>query len=168
MRLVFDLAVWDPLTAAQLCAVLTSHDARQIEAGRVPTLLFDSGVVYQTDPSDEPLFDAVDVLARGAGDCEDLAAFRAAELRTLGERALRPGDDLWAYPDVDFNSARVVLLDFGANQYHAVVAVDTDRGIVREDPSARLGMTARRIDPIIQQRWTIAGVQPRCLPRSSP
>jgi len=57
--------------------------------------------------------------ARGGGDCEDLAAWRAAELRIAGE------------------PARVVVVRSAPGVLHAVVRRANGR---IEDPSRRLGM----------------------------
>lgn len=47
--------------------------------------LYDSGVVYQEEPPGrEDWCDAPTVLSQGWGDCEDLAAYRCAELREMG------------------------------------------------------------------------------------
>lgn len=89
--------------------------------GRIPPL-YRAGVHYKRERPDR--WDTCDlVLERGWGDCEDLAAWRAAELRQMGENA---------YADVVHVSAR---------QWHAIV-VRADGS--REDPSRRLGMGARR------------------------
>lgn len=50
-------------------------------------LLASSGVRYDPDPMKENWSTIDDVLARGRGDVEDLAAWRAAELRAQGEKA---------------------------------------------------------------------------------
>jgi hypothetical protein len=58
-------------------------------------------------------------MRRGGGDCEDLATWRAAELRAVGE------------------PARVIVYRSAPSVLHAVVR----RGDGRiEDPSRRLGM----------------------------
>lgn len=85
--------------------------------------LYESGVVYKNEPRDVWRH-AGDVAAEGWGDCEDLSAWRAAELRVSG-------DD----PD-----ARVAVYKSGPSRYHAVVA--RGDGTV-EDPSRVLGMGAK-------------------------
>jgi hypothetical protein len=82
--------------------------------------LYESGVVYKDEPRDVWRH-AVDVLGEKWGDCEDLAAYRAAELRVSGED-----------PD-----AAVTVYQSGPGRYHAVVARS---GGVLEDPSRALGM----------------------------
>jgi len=84
--------------------------------------LYESGVRYKTEPRDVWRH-AADVAREGWGDCEDLSAWRAAELRVSGED-----------PD-----ATVTTYQSGPNRYHAVVR----RGdSTIEDPSRVLGMGA--------------------------
>lgn len=54
--------------------------------GKTP-LLVESGVHYDPNPMKENWSTVDDVLASGRGDVEDLAAWRAAELRLQGENA---------------------------------------------------------------------------------
>jgi hypothetical protein len=49
--------------------------------------LYDSGVVYRRERGTERWQPATDLLRNMRGDCEDLAAYRAAELRMEGEPA---------------------------------------------------------------------------------
>lgn len=83
--------------------------------------LYSSGVRYAEDlPGSAEEFCAIpDVLRRGRGDCDDLAPWRAAELRLCGEHAT-------AEP-----------VHVGGGQWHVIVR-RADGSI--EDPSARLGM----------------------------
>ena len=58
------------------------HLRRGLAAGRPYPRLYDSGVVYKEEkPGREDWPDIPKVLSQGWGDCEDLAAYRAAELR---------------------------------------------------------------------------------------
>jgi hypothetical protein len=82
--------------------------------------LYQAGVRYKDEPRDVWRH-AVDVAGEKWGDCEDLSAYRAAELRVSGED-----------PD-----ARVAVYQSGPGRYHAVVA--RGDGAV-EDPSRVLGM----------------------------
>lgn len=84
--------------------------------------IYETGLRYQREPrGEERWLPPSDVLRRGHGDCEDLAAYRAAELRVTGED-----------PEAE---ARVVRT--GPRTWHAVVLRgDGDW----EDPSAALGM----------------------------
>lgn len=55
--------------------------------------LYESGVVYQREPWSgrvEEFADCRTVLRRGWGDCDDLCAYRLAELLEAGERPARP------------------------------------------------------------------------------
>lgn len=58
--------------------------------GRPIPPLYRSGVVYEREPwagKYEEFADMLTVLRRGWGDCDDLAAWRVAELREQGENA---------------------------------------------------------------------------------
>lgn len=55
--------------------------------GRPLPLLYASGVRYQRERGTEHWLGPVDVLRLGAGDCEDLVAWRVAELRQQGINA---------------------------------------------------------------------------------
>jgi len=90
--------------------------------------LYESGVRYEEEPKGTTEeFAAIPVIiTRGWGDCDDLAPWRVAELRELGERAkLR----------VQWKRQRN-----GQKLYHIVVRRQ-DGSI--EDPSAMLGMYDR-------------------------
>lgn len=92
------------------------------------TPLYQSGVRYKREPKGSERWLAPSlVMLEGEGDCEDLAAWRAAELRVTGED-----------PD-----ARAVVVRSGDKTWHAVV--DRSEGPYTEldlfeDPSAALGM----------------------------
>lgn len=74
-----------PILIALEC--LTRINQWQFRRGVVPPL-FQSGVVYKEEPPGrEDWDDAVTVSQRGWGDCEDLAAYLAAELRENGVHA---------------------------------------------------------------------------------
>jgi hypothetical protein len=88
-------------------------------------LLYASGVRYQREPrGQEEWQDIPTIMKLQRGDCEDLAAWRAAELRTRGVFA--KGHLKWYHS----RSALVTL-------YHVVVKLP-DGSI--DDPSKRLGM----------------------------
>jgi hypothetical protein len=87
--------------------------------GRPLPLLYSSGVRYRRERGTENWLGPVDVLRLGYGDCEDLVAWRVAELREHGTPA-QP----YCYPP------RPGLV-------HCVVRMP-DGSI--EDPSKRLGM----------------------------
>jgi hypothetical protein len=82
-------------------------------------LLYDSGVTYQREPRGRERWQtATETLRLQRGDCEDLAAWRAAELRFY------EGDP-----------AIVEIIRTGPRQFHAVVM--RGDGTI-EDPSRRL------------------------------
>jgi hypothetical protein len=85
--------------------------------------LYQAGVRYKDEPRDVWRH-ALDVLGEGWGDCEDLSAYRAAELRHTGEDP----------------AAAVNVYKSGPSRYHAVVL--RGDGTI-EDPSKVLGMGAK-------------------------
>lgn len=105
---------------------LTLHNVDLMREYGAPPL-YAAGVRYQREePKMEMWRDVRYVLEHGHGDCEDLAAYLAAQYVLAGDRRARPvirgrwRDDKWTY--------------------HVVVR----RGDGRiEDPSRRLGMNAR-------------------------
>lgn len=116
-----------PASTAMLSAALeglTSMSYVVLNGRRNFPPLYTSGVVYKPESVisgkrlEEWLTPDV-VLARGRGDCEDLAAWRAAELRKRGI------------------PARAVAIRSGKRKFHAVVKWP-DGSI--EDPSRVLGM----------------------------
>lgn len=93
----------------------------KLYGGTVPPL-YESGVVYRPESPDE--WESLDILlARGYGDCEDLAAWRAAELQQAGVQAF------------------ATVYNVRANKWHAVVRMPDG---TTEDPSRRLGMDRYR------------------------
>lgn len=84
--------------------------------------LYEAGVKYKDEPRDIWRH-AVDVAGEKWGDCEDLSAYRAAELRVSGEDP----------------AAAVHVYKSGSSRYHAVV--QRGDGSI-EDPSRALGMGA--------------------------
>jgi hypothetical protein len=86
--------------------------------------LYSTGAIWEIrpgDPSETKWRYAPDVVTEGWGDCQDLSAYRAAELRVSG---VDPAAHVRVYPT-------------GPNRYHAVVS--RGNGSV-EDPSVILGM----------------------------
>ena len=137
-----------PLLEAQVL-----NDMLFLESHRIPPL-YTSGVVYREEPptivtfSDgtvrkvEEFASLPIVLARGWGDCDDLAPARTAELRSQGERAsIRI---IWKQPfptsqkvyHVLVRRPRFAVKDFDPR----FMAITKDGGSVIEDPSMRLGM----------------------------
>ncbi len=101
--------------------------AAQTRGQRVPRL-YKSGVRYRRERPGYEKWDTWDrVLRRGYGDCEDLAAWRVAELHLSGQD---PG-------------ARAIVKRTGRRTLHALVR----RGDgTLEDPSQRLGMRRGGLD----------------------
>lgn len=81
-----------PATPAALSAAaegLAAVNYALIRAGGEFPSLYSSGVVYRPEPiGTEDWLTIPEVLSRGEGDCEDLSAWRAAELRSAGEPAI--------------------------------------------------------------------------------
>lgn len=81
--------------------------------------LYESGIVYRREPRGQEWWESAEDVAslatKRSGDCEDLAAFRAAELR------------YW-----EGEMARVVILRTSRGSFHAVV--EREDGTI-EDPS---------------------------------
>ena len=100
--------------------LLREHDVPPLYAARV---------AYRPEPGGQEDWDALDIVwPRGYGDCEDLAGWRAAELRESGEPAR-----------ADCYVSRVS--PEGRRVWHCIV-VRADGTI--EDPSIQLGMLRRR------------------------
>ena len=105
----------------------TAVAQRQVRGGEVPPLTdaIDQGLVtWKPEPADQSFegFDLPkDVLARGWGDCDDLACWHAADLRESGE-------------DTD---ALPIVYQSGPNRWHAVV--QRGDGSI-DDPSQWAGM----------------------------
>lgn len=95
-------------------------------------LLYESGVRYQREPHGvEEWQDALETVRRGHGDCEDLASYRAAELRVRYGIPAIADFTLREVPQEDGSVTRV---------FHIIVR---GPGGYREDPSRLLGMGAR-------------------------
>lgn len=87
--------------------------------------LYASGVRYRREPPGREEWEPIPVvLTKGWGDCEDLASWRAAELRVTGEDP----------------HARVHVYQSAPTTWHVVVRRG-DGSI--EDPSRKLGMRGR-------------------------
>lgn len=135
---VFQLARLTDRTLGHLLDCLTEIDTEQLELNQSLPLLYESGVRYYHDKRDDPWMDVLSILAAHARwqatgvpqviDCEDLACWRAAELRVRFGIFARPV----------FERVRVQTPD-GVKQYvHILVQYPDGR---TEDPSRRLGMT---------------------------
>lgn len=107
-----------------LLECLTLLDLHWLHSNPDTPLLYESGVFYQREPDGQENWLTVPyVIEQGFGDCEDLACWRAAELRLQGIVA-RPF------------ASKVVNSD-GTVQFHARVRLGNN---AVEDPSRRLGM----------------------------
>lgn len=71
-----------------LCEALVRINVDHLRADRSIPPLYEAGVRYRQEPRGaETWLDIPRVRARRAGDCEDLVAWRVAELRVQGESA---------------------------------------------------------------------------------
>lgn len=136
--LILDIGFFEPRCGStegsdrrlfQLLEIVADANRDVLACGKVPPL-YRSGVRYIPEPADKEVFMAIPaVLAHGGADCEDLAAWRVAELRALGIDA-RFVVDRFVRPDgVPGRHIRV----FHSGRF--------------EDPSARLGMGNKNFRP---------------------
>lgn len=101
MRIEFSLPTVDVKHLNALVRTLCALDVLYLQQHPETPLLKESGVVYKTQPAGCERFLTVPaVLAAGSGDCDQLAPWRAAELRVRqGIKALpevrRMSDRLW-------------------------------------------------------------------------
>lgn len=112
-----------------LLSALTEINVLELNAYPHIPDLYTSGVRYENEPVGvEDWTDILTTISRGYGDCEDLACWRAAELR------VRHGIDARPY----FSFRKVGP---GKTLYHIQVAYPDGR---IEDPSKALGMGLKR------------------------
>lgn len=115
----------------KLIELMISANREYIRCKGAP-LIYESGVVYRREPPGREEFKSIPVILRtGHADCEDLAAWRVAELREQGEPA-RIVIKKWVLP------SKIPGEPF--YQYH-VLLIRQDGTL--EDPSAILGMRGR-------------------------
>lgn len=129
LRVEFRVAFHDHATLDACLEALVRQNLWQLDAleraGRPVAPLYQSRVVYKRDPPGKEWFRSLArVMSTGWGDCDDLAAIRAAEIRRAGGAA---------HASV-FTTPR-------ANTLHAVVTNDA-RTII-EDPCALLAALGR-------------------------
>lgn len=138
MKVVVDLGnlpIWKrsrnlALAVRPLLEATVTINCIYLQTHRVPPL-YKAGVRYQNEPEGQPYEDFAIVpaiIARGWGDCDDLASWRVAELRMQGEKA----------------KIRIQWRKYenGRKLYHVVVR--RANGDI-EDPSRILGMGAENI-----------------------
>lgn len=108
-----------------LLEALTQVNLQWLKTHKDTPLLYGSGVVYKPERNTEIWQDIPTIIKAGFGDCEDLACWRAAELKYAGIAArpyikwrLLPNKKTW--------------------MYHAVVRLPNTK---IEDPSLALGMS---------------------------
>jgi len=102
---------------------LAAISLAQMAERHVPPL-YGGRVRYMREPVGRERWQtAYETYQRGAGDCEDLAAYRVAELHRAGER-----------------KATIIVKVVGPNLMH--IMVRRANGAI-EDPSARLGMRGK-------------------------
>jgi len=114
-----------------LLNALLDIDVAWLRATPTTPRIYASGVRYRPEPlGSERWRDVPTVLMDGFGDCEDLACWRAAELRVR--------DGIRATPAYTWRR------EPGFRVYHVVVRLPDGR---IDDPSARLGMHRRARPP---------------------
>lgn len=100
---------------------LAAYDTLWLQRNPGTPALYESGVRYKSQPAGFERFAPIPlILAAGSGDCDQLAPWRAAELR------VRHG--IKALPEVR---------QFGDRLFHVYVRLPNGKA---EDPSAHLGM----------------------------
>lgn len=121
----FESPYLTPALLTHLTEALTRMNVEHLWRQPQTPALYASGVRYAREPSGQERWAMVPlVLQRGLGDCEDLACWRAAELRLGGDQGARV-----------VSSAQ--QLSATRRLFHVLV----ERGDGRlEDPSRRLGM----------------------------
>lgn len=108
-----------------LCESLVGFNEMWLTEFPGSPLLYSSGVVYRAEaPSREMFWDVPRILQHGYADCEDLSAYRVAELR------VKFGIPAFCRVQYEYQPDGTIL-------YHVIVA--TPDGL-SEDPSVILGM----------------------------
>lgn len=162
MQLIIDLGpvdVWKRSLALGMAVRLILQSCLQVNmsllqinkatsrksGGRVPLIpsLYRSGVRYREEPADWALehFDTIPVVfTRGWGDCDDLAPWRAAELRFTGEDQKADIMVKWKRnPETGKKLYHVVVRRSNLRAADGRWTFKDDLGIY-EDPSRVLGM----------------------------
>jgi len=124
IRLAVPTAAVHPDVMDAALEAVTRTNEHLISAGLVPTAAeaIRSGVKWRPEPPGDEHFDnALRVVGRGWGDCDDLGPYHAASLRVTGEDP----------------NAKAVTVRSGPQRWHAVV--ERGDGTI-DDPSAEAGM----------------------------
>lgn len=152
------MATRDPKVLAELAQAflrgvilnnqLTIREAKR--RGKPIPLLYESGVEYDREPwagKFEEFADILTVLRRGWGDCDDLAAWRVAELREIGEPRLglppeeKADTRIYWRGKCRFHRPHVNLRCAGCLKTQLTMHVQVRRADGRiEDPSRLLGL----------------------------
>ncbi len=141
-RPLFELASFDELAPRIRCRLvlglvraLVDIDREYLLAHPNTPSLYQSGVVYRPQQTVAGQYTGADLwwdipacLAQGEGSCEDLAAWRVAELQLRGRDSMQTGVRPFVHSRDDSN---------GNTTYHIVVKDPSGR---EEDPSVALGM----------------------------
>ena len=173
MRIAVKLA-FDEQAAVRMLNWLARENALLLRERPELPLLYESGVVYRREKN-EVWCDFLNLLSQGHEDCDALSAARAGELMARGWKALSPDEPgyrharrnrLTSIRSEVFLRTRVRPGRVGL--YHCVTRYRLKGRWLVDDPSARLGMYAGRVDPAVKDRWAAVGVTPRCRPSSNP
>ena len=125
IRLTIPPDLVSPATLGVALEASTRVAQAELARGRAPSIAegIRRGVRWRPEPPGDESFDLPsDVMARGWGDCDDLAPWRAADLRLSGEDP----------------RARAIAIPSGPRRWHAIVERSNGE---REDPSRWAGMT---------------------------
>ena len=145
------------MTAWVNCVVL------QCQGKKIPNI-YDAGaagqIIYKPDPPNVEQFEAIpSVIRNGGADCEDLCAWRIAELRVRGSPFYPNGEDA-QFLVLKFNQpGKPLLYHIQVRRAPNVYFPDPNDPNLVEDPSALLGMpaTGYQMLPTLEQRLA-AGV----------
>ena len=144
---------------------LAEHNAALMRSQPELPLLYDSCVVYKPE-DDETFSDYPSMLQAMREDCDSLAAARAGELMARGWKALRPGEGGYetarrlkpaSIPAQVLLTTRTRPGEQGL--YHCITRYWVNGQQFQDDPSARLGMNNRPVDPSIARSCHLVNLQ---------
>jgi hypothetical protein len=160
-----DRTRWTEDVFFDLLELLARENGRVLRCGRIP-LLYASGVRWEAEPADKEVFMTIPAILRdGKADCEDLVAWRVAELRASGE----PAQFLLRRWNLDRLRSMGVQLDGDDSglRYHVLVMrfAPTRDSLGRvmwtpaaiEDPSAALGMPSNAAESRLSRMPEVRG-----------